>query len=79
VTDGPDPRPDSRLDPAIEPREPRPWLERLGLGAIALVMSTLFAFVAIAAGYGGEWILAALSGVGAVMTIAVGAITVVRG
>ena len=68
---GPDGRP--------EPREPRPWLERLGLGAVALLMSALFAFVAIAAGYGGEWILAALSAVGAVMTIAVGFITVVRG
>jgi hypothetical protein len=42
-------------------------------------MSALFAVVAIAAGYGGEWILAALSAVGALMTIAVGVITVVRG
>jgi hypothetical protein len=65
--------------PDPEPREPRPWLERLGLAAVALVMSALFAVVAIAAGYGGEWILAALSAVGAVMTIAVGVITVVRG
>ena len=69
-----DPDPSSR-----EPRQPRPWLERIGLGAIALVMSALFAVVAIAAAYGGEWILAALSAVGALMTIAVGAITVVRG
>jgi hypothetical protein len=65
--------------PDPERREPRPWLERLGLAAVALVMSALFAVVAIAAGYGGEWILAALSAVGAVMTIAVGVITVVRG
>jgi hypothetical protein len=42
-------------------------------------MSALFALVAIAAGTGGEWILAAMSGVGAVMTLAVGAITVIRG
>ena len=69
------------LEPEGRPpaREPRPWLERLGLGAVALLMSALFAFVAIAAGYGGEWILAALSAVGALMTIAVGFITVVRG
>jgi hypothetical protein len=73
---GPGPDPASR-EPA--PREPRPWLERLGLAAVALVMSALFAVVAIAAGYGGEWILAALSAVGAMMTIAVGVITVVRG
>jgi hypothetical protein len=78
VTDGPDPGPEAPLE-AREPREPRPWLERLGLGAVALVMSALFAFVAFAAGYGGEWILAALSAVGALMTIAVGLITVVRG
>lgn len=73
-----DPEPREPSEPG-EPREPRPWLERLGLGAIAVVMSALFAFVAIAAGFGGEWILAALSAVGAVMTIAVGVITVVRG
>jgi hypothetical protein len=81
VTNGPDRRPDSGPD-AREPRaprEPRPWLERLGLGAVALLMSALFIFVAIAAGYGGEWILAALSAVGALMTIAVGLITVIRG
>ena len=82
MTDGANPGPESgpggRPGPR-EPREPRPWLERLGLGAVALLMSALFAFVAIAAGYGGEWILAALSAVGAVMTIAVGFITVVRG
>ena len=72
---GPDP---GATEPA-PPRERRPLIERLGLGAVALVMSLLFALVAIAAGMGGEWILAAMSGVGAVMTIAVGAITVVRG
>jgi hypothetical protein len=68
-------------DPAAppEPREQRPWLERLGLAAVALVMAGLFAVVAVAAGYGGEWVLAALSAVGALMTIAVGVITVVRG
>jgi hypothetical protein len=62
-----------------EPREPRPLLERLGLAAVALVMAALFALVAIAAGFGGEWILATLSAVGALMTIAVGLMTLVRG
>jgi hypothetical protein len=61
------------------PREPRPFLERLGLAAVALVMAALFALVAVAAGLGGEWILAALSGVGALMTIGVGLLTLVRG
>jgi hypothetical protein len=77
-----EPGPDPAGLPVPEPdtpRAPRPWLERLGLAAVALVMSGLFTLVAIAAGIGGEWILAAMSGVGAVMTIAVGAITVVRG
>jgi hypothetical protein len=77
VTGVPEQAPDPAPDPA--PREPRPWLERLGLAAVALVMSALFAVVAIAAGFGGEWVLAALSGVGAVMTIAVGLMTVIRG
>ena len=81
MTGGPGPGPDPGPEPAPDPgpREPRPWLERIGLAAIAVVMSALFAVVAIAAGYGGEWILAALSAVGALMTIAVGVITVVRG
>jgi hypothetical protein len=57
----------------------RPWPERLGLGAIAAVMSVLFALVAVAAGANGEWILSAMSGVGAFMTAAVGANTVIRG
>jgi hypothetical protein len=58
--------------------EPRPWLERLGLAAIAVVMTSLFGFVAVAAFTGGEWILAAMAAVGAMMTLAVGVQTVVR-
>jgi hypothetical protein len=59
--------------------EPRPWLERLGLAGIAVVMSALFAVVALAFWSGGEWILAALSAAGALVTIAVGMATLVRG
>jgi hypothetical protein len=73
------PGPRRAAPPLPEPREPRPFLERLGLAAVALVMAGLFAIVAVAAWYAGEWILAALSAVGALMTIAVGVITVVRG
>jgi len=58
---------------------PRPWLERIGLAGIAVVMSILFAVVALAAWTGGEWILAAMSAVGALVTIAVGLSTLVRG
>lgn len=61
------------------PREPRPILERLGLAAVALVMAGLFAVVSVAAVVGGEWILAAMSGVGCAMTLIVGGITLVRG
>lgn len=57
----------------------RPWLERIGLAAIALVMGSLFTLVAVAAGSGGEWILAAMSAVGALMTLAVGLSTLIRG
>jgi hypothetical protein len=76
--DGPQPGPAPQPGP-LPPREPRPWLERLGLAAVALVLTALFAIVAVAAGAGGEWILAAMSTVGALMTIAAAAITVVRG
>jgi hypothetical protein len=67
--------------PALDrpPVERRPWLERIGLAAIAVVMGALFALVAVAAGAGGEWILAAMSAVGAFMTIAVGLSTLIRG
>ena len=58
---------------------PRPWPERLGLSAVAAVMATLFAVVAVAAGANGEWILASMSGVGAFMTAAVGLATLIRG
>jgi hypothetical protein len=92
VTDSPhDPEPtpaESLPARAADPAEgdalppetgPRPWLERIGLAAIAVVMSALFAVVALAAGTGGEWILAAMSAVGAVVTILVGLSTLVRG
>ena len=53
-------------DPGLgEPADPgqiperRPWLERIGLAAIALVMGALLSVMGIAAWMGGEWILAA--------------------
>jgi len=61
------------------PRAPRPWIERIGLAAVAAVMGLLFAGVAVAAGMSGEWILAAMSGIGAFMTVAVGLVTLTRG
>ena len=73
-------------DPALDgptgpgrPPEPRPWLERIGLAAIALVMGLLLSVMGITAWLGGEWILAAMSASGALLTIGVGLVTLVRG
>ena len=54
--------------------EKRPWPERLGLGAVAVVMALLFAVVT-----NSVWSLAAMCGVGAFMTAAVGLASVIRG
>ena len=62
-----------------EAPERRPWLERIGLAAIAIVMGALLTVMAVVAWAGGEWILAAMSGSGAVLTIGVGLVTLVRG
>jgi len=54
-------------------------IERVGLAAVALVMAALFAGVAVAAWVGGEPFLAAMGGIGCLMTAWAGAITVLRG
>lgn len=59
--------------------EPRPWLERIGLAAIAVVLGSLLIVVAVAAFGGGELILAAMSLSGAVLTLGIGLMTLVRG
>jgi hypothetical protein len=66
--------------PETPPRlQPRPWLERIGLAGIAIVMAALFGTVAVAAWYGGEGFLAAMGAIGCLMTLWVGALTVIRG
>jgi hypothetical protein len=80
--DGPDrAAPDAPGGPPgpVVPVERRPWLERIGLAAIALVMFALLSVMAVASWAGGEWILAAMSASGAVLTIGVGLVTLVRG
>ena len=77
---GPGARPTTPPAPAAAPPnvEPRPLLERLGLAGIAVVMTALFVVTAVAFWAGGEWILAAMSAAGALVTIAVGLSTLFR-
>ncbi len=65
--------------PASEPREPRPMLERVGLAAIAFVLAILFGGVAAASWLGGEPFLAVMAAIGSLMTVWVGALTLIRG
>jgi hypothetical protein len=66
-------------DPARPDRTPRPIIERIGLAAVALVLATLFGGVAAASWVGGEPFLAVMAGVGCLMTVWVGLLTLVRG
>jgi hypothetical protein len=59
--------------------EPRPLIERLGLAAIALVLAMMFGGVAVASWFGGELFLAIMGGIGCLMTLWVGAVTLFRG
>ncbi len=60
-------------------RRPRPVIERIGLAAVALVLATLFGGVAAAAWVGGELFLAVMGGIGCLMTVWVGGLTLFRG
>jgi hypothetical protein len=62
----------------VADKRPRPGIERLGLGVIALGMAMLFGGVAVAAWTGGEVFLAVMGAVGCVMTLWVGALTALR-
>jgi len=78
-TGGNPPGPSGRGRSGATTSERRPWLERIGLAAIALVMGILLSVMGIAAWAGGEWILAAMSASGAVLTVGVAVVTLVRG
>jgi hypothetical protein len=63
-----------------EPRDQkRPLIERVGLAFVALLFGALFGGVAIASWVGGEVFLAAMGAIGCLMTLWVGALTLVRG
>ena len=69
------------LEPGSVPvvRERRPMIERIGLAAIAAVLATLFGGVAVASWLGGEPFLAVMGGIGSLMTLWVGVLTLIRG
>jgi len=66
-------------DRQTDDRARRPILERLGMAAIALVLATLFGIVAVTAFIGGEPFLGLMGAIGCLMTVWVGALTVLRG
>lgn len=64
---------------STEGRTRRPWLERVGLAAIAAVLAIMFGGVAAASWIGGEPFLAVMGAIGCLMTVWVGALTLLRG
>lgn len=62
-----------------EPREPRPFIERIGLAAVALGAAVMFGGVGYAAWIGGEPFLAVIGAISSVMTLWVGVLTLIRG
>lgn len=77
MTTGRHPKPGDDRPTQARPR--RPWLERIGLAAIAAVLAVMFGGVAAASWIGGEPFLAVMGGIGCVMTAWVGALTILRG
>jgi hypothetical protein len=57
----------------------RPLIERIGLGAIALVLVATFGAIALAAVTGGELFLGVMAGTGALMTLWAAAASLRRG
>jgi hypothetical protein len=66
------------LVPASGAPRRRPMFERLGLALVAIVMAALFGAIALAAWSGGELFLALAGGVGCLMTLWVGMLTLFR-
>ncbi len=54
-------------------------IERVGLAFIALVLALLFGAVSVASFAGGELFLTVMGGLGSLMTLWVGAVTLFRG
>jgi hypothetical protein len=58
---------------------PRPLIERIGLGLIAIVLAGAFGVIAAVAWTGGELFLSVMAGIGALMTVWAAASTLRRG
>ena len=58
---------------------PRPMIERIGLGLIALVIAVVFGGLAVAALANGEVFIGVMAGIGALMTVWAAASSVRRG
>jgi hypothetical protein len=58
--------------------EPRPLIERIGLGLIALVIAVVFGGLAAAAFANGEVFIGVMAGIGALMTVWAAASTLRR-
>ena len=74
----PEPSPGPAREPSPD-SSPRPVIERIGLGAIALVLAVAFGVIAVAALSGGELFLGVMAGIGALMTLWAAAMTLLRG
>ncbi len=79
TADGPDRAPASEVASELPTEGGRPLVERIGLGAIAVVLAGIFAFIALAAWTSGELFLAVMAGIGALMTVWAAAATLRRG
>ena len=80
----PAPSTEPEAEPSTEPdavpeRPPRPFVERLGLAAVALFVGGLFTLMAGAAWVGDEGFLAVMAGLGGVMTFWAGLSSLRRG
>jgi hypothetical protein len=70
----------NEADEADEARvDPRPLIERIGLGLIALVIAFVFGGLAVAASANGEVFIGVMAGIGALMTVWAAASSLRRG
>ena len=60
-------------------QQPRPFIERIGMAFLALVMAALFAVVAVAAFAGDEPFFGVMAAAGCLMVVWVGGMTLFKG